>query len=92
MDTNKRRPSHHSEGKSLIWTLNQDLNPIYAIEPVGGFSADVYETLQLILAGQIEAEDSEEYIERVSIPAKLTNRSETAINSSVAVDSVVDKF
>ncbi len=63
-----------SEGKSLIWTLNQDLNPIYGIEPVGGFSADVYETLQLILAGQIEAEDSEEYIERVSIPATLTNR------------------
>jgi cyanobactin maturation PatA/PatG family protease len=63
-----------SEGKSLIWTLNQELNPIYAIEPVGGFSADVYETLQLILAGQIEPKDSEDYIERVSIPAKLTNR------------------
>ena len=62
-----------SEGKSLIWTLNQELNPIYAIEPVGGFSADVYETLQLILAGQIEPKDSEDYIERVSIPAKLTN-------------------
>ncbi|MFK0733149.1 MAG: PatA/PatG family cyanobactin maturation protease [Gloeotrichia echinulata GP01] len=63
-----------AEGKSLIWTLNQELTPIYAIEPVGGFAADVYETLQLLLAGQIEPEDSEDYIERVSIPGKLTDR------------------
>lgn len=63
-----------AEGKSLIWTLNQELTPIYAIEAVGGFAADVYETLQLLLAGQIEPEDSEDYIERVSIPGKLTDR------------------
>jgi hypothetical protein len=63
-----------TEGKSLIWTLNQELTPIYAIEPVGGFAADIYETLLLILAGQIEPKNSDDYIERVSIPGKLTNR------------------
>ena len=42
-----------SEHKSLIWTINQELNPIYAIEVKGGFAADVYEMLQLMLAGQI---------------------------------------
>jgi hypothetical protein len=27
-----------SEAKSLIWTLNLELTPIYAIEPLGSFS------------------------------------------------------
>jgi cyanobactin maturation PatA/PatG family protease len=63
-----------TDAKSLIWTLNLDLTPIYAIEPVEAFASDVYETLQLLLAGQIEPEDSENYIERASIPARLTDR------------------
>jgi cyanobactin maturation PatA/PatG family protease len=63
-----------SEHKSLIWTINQELNPIYAIAVKGGFAADVYETLQLILAGQIEPENSDNYIERVSIPGELTDQ------------------
>jgi ubiquinone/menaquinone biosynthesis C-methylase UbiE len=63
-----------SEAKSLIWTLNLELTPIYAIEPIGAFASDVYETLQILLAGEIEAEDSTNYIERVSIPARLTDR------------------
>nr|QGA72588.1 MusH [Desmonostoc sp. PCC 7906] len=62
------------EAKSLIWTLNLDLTPIYAIEPIEAFADDVYETLQLLLAGQIEPQDSDNYIERASIPARLTNR------------------
>ena len=63
-----------SEHKSLIWTINQELNPIYAIEVKGGFAADVYEMLQLILAGQLESEDSDNFIERVSIPGQLTDK------------------
>lgn len=62
------------EAKSLIWTLNMELTPIYAIEAVGSFARDVYEVLQQLLAGEVEAEDAEEYIERVSIPGKLTGR------------------
>ncbi len=63
-----------SEAKALIWTLNQELKPIYALEPRQGFAADVYETLILMLAGQIEPEDSDDFIERVSIPAKTADK------------------
>lgn len=62
-----------SESKSLIWTLNIELTPIYAIKPVGAFGADIYETMQYMLAGQVLAEDDEDYIERVSIPGTLTD-------------------
>lgn len=63
-----------SEATSLIWTLNLELTPVYAIEPFGAFAFDVYETLLQILAGEVEAENSEDYIERVSLPGRLTNR------------------
>jgi cyanobactin maturation PatA/PatG family protease len=63
-----------SEHKSLIWTINQELNPIYVIEVKGGFASDIYEMLQLMLAGQLEPEDSDNFIERVSIPAQLTDK------------------
>jgi len=62
------------EAKSLIWTLNLELTPIYAIEPVGAFSYEVYEVLQELLSGEVHGENSEEYIERVSIPGRITGR------------------
>ena len=64
-----------SEAKALIWTLNLELTPIYAIEPVGGFARDAYSVLQELLSGQIQAEDNEEFIQRVSIPGILSGRS-----------------
>jgi cyanobactin maturation PatA/PatG family protease len=64
-----------SEAKSLIWTLNLELTPVYAIEPGGAFARDVYAILQQLLSGQIQAEDSENYVERVSIPGILSGRS-----------------
>jgi cyanobactin maturation PatA/PatG family protease len=64
-----------SEAKSLIWTLNLELTPVYAIEPGGAFARDVYGILQELLSGQIQAEDSENYVERVSIPGILSGRS-----------------
>ncbi|NER98179.1 MAG: PatA/PatG family cyanobactin maturation protease [Symploca sp. SIO1B1] len=63
-----------SEAKSLIWTLNLELTPIYAIEPIGSFAREVYAVLQELLSGQVQAEDSEDYIERVSIPGRITGR------------------
>ncbi len=62
-----------SEAKSLIWTLNLELTPIYAIKPVGAFAAEIYETMQYMLAGQVLPEHDADYIERVSIPAILTD-------------------
>ncbi|GET40936.1 PatA/PatG family cyanobactin maturation protease [Microseira wollei] len=63
-----------SEAKALIWTLNQELTPVYALEPRQGFSADIYEILIVMLAGQIEPEDSDNFVERVSIPAKTADK------------------
>ncbi|NEO48226.1 MAG: PatA/PatG family cyanobactin maturation protease, partial [Moorea sp. SIO4A3] len=63
-----------SEAKSLIWTLNMELTPIYALEPSGSFARDVYAAFQELLSGEVQAEDSEQYIERVSIPGRLTGR------------------
>ncbi|NEN90447.1 MAG: PatA/PatG family cyanobactin maturation protease [Okeania sp. SIO3H1] len=61
------------EAKSLIWTLNIELTPIYVLQPVGAFAEDIYETLQNMLSGQVEAEDNEGYIERVSITGRLSD-------------------
>jgi cyanobactin maturation PatA/PatG family protease len=63
-----------AEARSLIWTLNIELTPVYAIEPVGAFARDVYEVLRFMLAGEIKAETDADYVERVSIPGLLTER------------------
>ncbi|NEZ56018.1 S8 family peptidase [Adonisia turfae] len=63
-----------SEARSLIWTLNIELTPVYAIEPEGAYGRDVYAALQELLAGQVQSESSESYVERVSIPGILTGR------------------
>jgi cyanobactin maturation PatA/PatG family protease len=63
-----------SESKALIWTLNLELTPIYAVEPVGPFGHAVHDVLRGLLTGEIEAEHAEAYIERVSMPGLLSGR------------------
>ncbi len=63
-----------SEARSLIWTLNLELTPVYALEPVGSFARDIYGYLHRMLSGQIQPEGNEDFIERVSIPGRLTDR------------------
>ena len=63
-----------TEGKSLIWTLNQELTPIYVLEPQKAFASEIYAVFQMLLAGQIQPESNDDYIERVSIPGNLTER------------------
>lgn len=63
-----------AEARSLIWTLNIELTPVYAIDPTGPFAADTYRALTELLNGQIQAESNAEYIERISIPGILTKR------------------
>lgn len=79
-----------SEGKSLIWTLNLELTPIYAIEPIGPFAADVYDVLQQLLSGQVQAEHDEAYIERVSIPARASDRTATLFSGQIVPVLEVD--
>ncbi|HEV7225373.1 MAG TPA: S8 family serine peptidase [Pirellulales bacterium] len=70
--------------RDLIWTLNIELTPIYAIRPSGSFSTEVYQRLVEFLAGQIrnpqktppcaehpEGEDDPDFVSRVSIPGVL---------------------
>lgn len=63
-----------AEGKSLIWTLNQEFTPIYALEPQKAFASEIYAVFQMMLAGQVQPASSDDYIERVSIPGNRTNR------------------
>lgn len=76
-------PAHLSEASELIWTLNIELTPIYAIVPSGDFSAEVYQRLVEALAGQIQDPNSDEYVQRVSIPGVLTGDSVTLFSGQV---------
>ncbi len=62
------------EADSLIWTLKLDQNTLYALDPKGPFANDIYEMLLLMLNGQLAPETSAEFIERISIPGKQTDR------------------
>ncbi|NEP13794.1 MAG: PatA/PatG family cyanobactin maturation protease [Symploca sp. SIO2C1] len=75
--------SNISEAKSLIWTLNLELTPIYAIEPQGPFALHIYGYLRDFLGGQILAKEEPEYIERISIPGFSTGRTVTLFSGQV---------
>ncbi|MEQ8465766.1 PatA/PatG family cyanobactin maturation protease [Coleofasciculus sp. E1-EBD-02] len=62
------------ERRSLIWTLNLDQNTIYVLEPKGPFADDIYEMFLQMLAGQLEPETSDGFVERISLPARRTTR------------------
>lgn len=51
------------EAANIIWTLNLEETPIYAITPHGPYARESYERLRQFLQGQIT-----EGVERVSIP------------------------
>lgn len=54
------------DAASLIWTLNLDATPIYAIQPVGPFAATTYERLREFMHGQLH-----DGVELVSIPGAI---------------------
>lgn len=63
-----------SESTKLIWTLNLELTPIYAVEAEVPFAREIYEFLRKALNGQIQNESSPNYISRVSLPGVLSNK------------------
>lgn len=77
-----------SEARSLIWTLNIELTPIYAIEAEGPYAHDVYALLTRLLAGEVASADDPSYVERVAIPGRLVGR--TAKLNSGQVIPVID--
>lgn len=73
-----RQMVHHldqnpSEAQALIWTVDLELTPLYAIEASGPYAADVYALIRQLFAGQIASRDADEFVERVSIPGHLTD-------------------
>ncbi|MFG1616332.1 PatA/PatG family cyanobactin maturation protease [Nonomuraea wenchangensis] len=69
-----------SEARPLIWTLNLDLTPIYAIEPVGGYGPGVYERLVEFLNQQLLATDDIGFVDRISVPGRLPGRTVRLFN------------
>jgi cyanobactin maturation PatA/PatG family protease len=63
-----------SESTKLIWTLNLDLTPVYALQAEVPYANYVYEKLIAALVGQSLPTVDSGYISRVSIPGKLTTR------------------
>ncbi len=70
----QENPSHAT---GVIWTLNQDATPIYAIRPAGAYAAETYERLREFLDGQWK-----EGVERVSIPGVVSG-TETLMSGQV---------
>ncbi|NEO92942.1 MAG: hypothetical protein F6K56_23005, partial [Moorea sp. SIO3G5] len=68
-----------SETQSLIWTLNLELTPIYAIEAKGPSAQLVYKQLSKFLEGQAlpqitQNDYNKGYIDKVSVPGILTGK------------------
>jgi PatG C-terminal/Subtilase family/PatG Domain len=76
-----------SEAASLIWTLNMELTPIYAIAPEGPYAHLIYDRLVSALAGQLLQRSDpnfvNNYVSRVSIPGYLTGQTVTLFSGQV---------
>ncbi|MGB2681738.1 MAG: peptidase S8, partial [Candidatus Competibacter sp.] len=68
------------DAAALIWTLNLDANPIYAIKPSGAFASEIYKRLQSLIA-----EQSDKGIERVSIPGRIAGSAKLTSGQIVPV-------
>ncbi|MEW9555371.1 S8 family serine peptidase [Nonomuraea sp. NPDC050783] len=72
-----------SEARALIWTLNLDLTPIYAIEPVGGYAPGLYKQLVDFLDRQLKPAADGDAVDRVSIPGLLPGRTVRLLSGQV---------
>jgi cyanobactin maturation PatA/PatG family protease len=59
------------EAQSLIWTLNLDATPIYAIMPTGPFASETYARLREFYRNQTNPVEESNRVERVSIPGYI---------------------
>lgn len=63
-----------SESTKLIWTLNLELTPIYAIEAELPYAEDVYKLLRAALRGESLPDTDPNFVSRVSIGGFLSGR------------------
>jgi len=71
------------ESTNLIWTLNLDLTPIYALEAELAYAEDVYKVFREALRNHALPSDDENYVSRASIPGTLTNRTRRLFSGQV---------
>ncbi|GLY30750.1 PatA/PatG family cyanobactin maturation protease [Kineosporia sp. NBRC 101731] len=72
-----------SEANALIWTLNLELTPIYALEPSGPYAADIYDLLIRLLAGEVDAQEADDFIERVAVPGVMSGQTAKLFSGQV---------
>jgi len=68
------------DATALIWTLDVDATPIYAINPSGAFASDAYLRLRSFLREQLT-----EGVERVSIPGVIAGNASLMFGLTVPV-------
>jgi len=66
--------ANHAESTKLIWTLNLDATPIYAIEAEVAYADDVYTILRSALRNEALKQTDDNYVGRVSVPGVLVSR------------------
>ena len=74
---------HKYDSTKLIWTLNLDATPIYAIEAELAYAEDVYEVLRSALRNQALPTADENYVSRVSIPGVLTGKTRRLFSGQI---------
>jgi cyanobactin maturation PatA/PatG family protease len=74
---------HKYDSTKLIWTLNLDATPIYAIETELAYAEDVYEVLRSALRNEALPTTDENYVSRVSIPGILTGKTRRLFSGQI---------
>ncbi|HXU36071.1 MAG TPA: PatA/PatG family cyanobactin maturation protease [Blastocatellia bacterium] len=74
-----------SSASAVIWTLNIDSTPVYAIQPAGAFAATGYDVLREFLDAQLN-----EGAERVSVPGYIWGK--IPLTCSVTVPIIVPEI
>lgn len=62
------------EAASLIWRLDHEGVPVYAIEPRGGFAPEVFATLARLLASGRASQGADPDVERISLSGVVAGR------------------
>ncbi|ODQ94741.1 hypothetical protein BHQ17_07955 [Mycolicibacterium holsaticum] len=75
----------------VIWTVNLDLTPVYAVEAEVTYAERVYELFRTILRNQVLPAFDENFVSRVSLPGVLTDRTVRLYSGQVVPVVVVQR-
>lgn len=79
------------ESTKVIWTMNLDLTPVYALEAEASYADAVYEMLRIALHNQVLPVTDGDYVSRVSIPGVLTDRTVRLFSGQVVPVVVIQR-